>query len=46
MYLNGSLLQSAKVYFGIVLLGILGIGLGELVRILERRFEAWRPSIN
>ena len=43
--LNGSLLQSARVYFGIVLLGVLGILLGEAVRTLERRFERWRPAI-
>ena len=43
--LNGSLLQSARVYFGIVLLGVLGVVLGEAVRVLERRFERWRPAI-
>jgi ABC-type nitrate/sulfonate/bicarbonate transport system permease component len=43
--LNGALLQSARVYFGIVLLGILGVVLGELVRVIERRFERWRPAI-
>jgi ABC-type nitrate/sulfonate/bicarbonate transport system permease component len=43
--LNGSLLQSARVYFGIVLLGVLGVALGESVRLLERRFERWRPAI-
>jgi NitT/TauT family transport system permease protein len=44
--LNGSLLQSSKVYFGIILLGVLGVLLGESVRIIERRFERWRPAIN
>jgi NitT/TauT family transport system permease protein len=44
--LNGSLLQTARVYFGIILLGILGLVLGELVRVVERRFERWRPQIN
>jgi ABC-type nitrate/sulfonate/bicarbonate transport system permease component len=43
--LNGALLQSARVYFGIVLLGILGVVLGEVVRVIERRFERWRPAI-
>lgn len=33
--LNGSLLQSAKVYFGIVILGVLGLVMGETVRRLE-----------
>jgi len=44
--LNGSLLQSARVYFGIVILGILGLVMGEMVRRLERRFDVWRPQIN
>jgi NitT/TauT family transport system permease protein len=44
--LNGSLLQSARVYFGIVILGISGLVMGELVRRLERRFDKWRPQIN
>jgi NitT/TauT family transport system permease protein len=44
--LNGSLLQSARVYFGIILLGVLGVLLGESVRLVERRFERWRPAIN
>jgi ABC-type nitrate/sulfonate/bicarbonate transport system permease component len=43
--LNGSILQTARVYFGIVLLGVLGVLLGEAVRTLERRFERWRPAI-
>jgi NitT/TauT family transport system permease protein len=44
--LNGSLLQTSRVYFGILLLGILGMVLGEAVRAIERRFERWRPAIN
>jgi len=44
--INGVLLQTSRVYFGIALLGILGLVLGELVRALERRFERWRPRIN
>ena len=44
--LNGALLLTARVYFGIILLGFLGLFLGELVRVLERRFERWRPRIN
>lgn len=43
---HGALLQTARVYFGIVLLGFLGLFLGELVRVIERRFERWRPRIN
>lgn len=44
--LNGALLQSARVYFGIILLGVLGVLLGELTRSVERRFDRWRPAIN
>jgi ABC-type nitrate/sulfonate/bicarbonate transport system permease component len=44
--LNGALLQTARVYFGILLLGVLGVALGEAVRVFERRFESWRPAIN
>jgi NitT/TauT family transport system permease protein len=44
--LNGALLQSSRVYFGIILLGVLGMVLGEAVRAIERRFERWRPAIN
>jgi ABC-type nitrate/sulfonate/bicarbonate transport system permease component len=43
--LNGALLRASRVYFGIVLLGILGVVLGEAVRVIERRFERWRPAI-
>ena len=44
--LNGFIQQTARVYFGIILLGMLGLTIGELVRLLERRFERWRPAIN
>jgi NitT/TauT family transport system permease protein len=44
--LNGSLLQTARVYFGIIILGVFGVVLGELVRLIEHRFERWRPAIN
>jgi ABC-type nitrate/sulfonate/bicarbonate transport system permease component len=30
---------------GIVLFGIFGVVIGELLRIVERRFEVWRPEI-
>jgi NitT/TauT family transport system permease protein len=43
---NGALLRSDRVYFGIILLGMLGVVLGEAMRVLERRFERWRPAIN
>jgi NitT/TauT family transport system permease protein len=42
----GTLLDTSRVMLGIVLFGIFGIVAGELVRVLERRFEAWRPDIH
>ena len=44
--LNGSFFSSARVFFGIILLGVLGITLGELVRVVEKRFDRWRPAIS
>lgn len=47
-YINssGTFLRTDKVMLGVIILGILGIGLGEGIRRLERRFEKWRPAIN
>ena len=47
-YINfsGSMLQTSRVYLGIIILGVFGITIGELVRVLERRFDRWRPAIN
>lgn len=42
---NGTVFQSARVFFGIILLGLIGITLGELVRRIERRFDVWRPAL-
>ncbi|HEV8534431.1 MAG TPA: ABC transporter permease [Candidatus Limnocylindria bacterium] len=42
----GTLLDTSRVMLGIVLFGIFGIAAGELVRLAERRFEAWRPDIH
>lgn len=41
----GSLLDTSRVMLGIVVLGTFGIVTGELVRLLERRFERWRPEL-
>lgn len=43
--LNGSFFSSDRVFFGIILLGVLGVTLGELVRVVEKRFDRWRPAI-
>jgi len=42
--LAGQMLNMAQAMFGIVLLGIFGIVIGELMRRVERRFDIWRPQ--
>jgi NitT/TauT family transport system permease protein len=42
--LAGQMLNMSQAMFGIVLLGIFGIAIGELMRRAERRFEVWRPQ--
>ena len=46
-YINfsGTTLRTDRVMLGVILLGIFGILVGELIRIAERRFEKWRPAI-
>ena len=44
--LNGQTLNTARVFIGLLLLGLWGIFVGELVRLVENRFDAWRPSIH
>lgn len=43
--LNGNFFNTANVFFGIILLGVVGLVLGELVRQVERRFDRWRPAL-
>ncbi len=47
-YINfsGTILRTDRVYVGIILLGLLGIAIGEVIRRVEQRFEEWRPAIN
>ena len=42
--LSGQMLNMSQAMFGIVLLGIFGIAIGELMRRVERRFDVWRPQ--
>lgn len=42
--LAGATLDTARLMFGIVLLGAFGILIGELLRCFERRLETWRES--
>jgi NitT/TauT family transport system permease protein len=43
---SGTTFRTDRVYEGVILLGILGILIGECIRRVERRFERWRPQIN
>lgn len=47
-YINfsGTTFRTDRVMLGVILLGVIGIILGESIRVLERRFEKWRPAIN
>ena len=47
-YINfsGTTLRTDRVMLGVILLGLVGVALGEGVRRLERRYEKWRPQIN
>lgn len=44
--LNGTTLNSSRVMLGILILGVFGMGVGQLIQRMERRFEKWRPSIH
>jgi NitT/TauT family transport system permease protein len=43
--LNGSFFATDKVFFGIIILGIVGLIMGELVKVVEKRFDRWRPAL-
>lgn len=42
----GVLLNTSRVMLGVVLLGLFGVVLGELVRRIEKRYEVWRQEIH
>ena len=44
--LYGTFLDTSRVMLGIVLFGVFGIVTGEMIRTIERRFEAWRQAIH
>ncbi len=44
--LKGQFLDTARMMFGILIFGAFGLFLGEGVRLIERRFEAWRPDLH
>ena len=43
---SGTTLRTDRVMLGVIILGLVGVLLGEGVRRIERRFERWRPEIN
>ncbi|HVL53701.1 MAG TPA: ABC transporter permease [Vitreimonas sp.] len=47
-YINfsGTILRTDRVMLGVLILGLLGVAMGEGVRRIEQRFERWRPDIN
>ena len=44
--LYGAFLQTSRVMLGVVLLGVFGVALGEIVKRVEKRYEVWRPEIH
>ena len=42
--LSGAILNTSGVMLGIVLIGLFGLVVGELLRRVEMRFEPWRPT--
>lgn len=44
--LYGTFLDTSRVMLGIVMFGLIGLVVGEVIRLAERRFEAWRPEIH
>lgn len=44
--LNGIFLDTSRVMLGIILFGVIGLVVGEVIRAAERRFEVWRPEIH
>ena len=42
---SGARFQTDKVMVGIILIASAGVAMTELLRLIEKRFERWRPSI-
>jgi NitT/TauT family transport system permease protein len=40
----GATLNTGRLMLGVILLGLFGVLMGELMRALEQRFEVWRPK--
>jgi ABC-type nitrate/sulfonate/bicarbonate transport system permease component len=44
--LKAQFLDVARAMFGIIIFGAIGLFIGEGVRLIERRFEMWRPDLH
>jgi ABC-type nitrate/sulfonate/bicarbonate transport system permease component len=44
--LYGTFLDTARVMLGIAIFGVFGVVIGERLRVVERRFEIWRPDLH
>ena len=44
--LFSTFLDTSRVMLGIILFGLVGLIVGEGIRLAERRFEVWRPEIH
>lgn len=42
----GTTLNTARMMIGVLLLGIFGVLIGEVMRRIEARFDVWRPQLN
>ncbi len=42
----GTTLNTSQVMLGIILLGLFGLVIGEVIRRIEHRFDVWRPGIH
>lgn len=43
--LASNTLQTDRLLFGVILLTLMGVASVELIRLVERRFERWRPRV-
>jgi NitT/TauT family transport system permease protein len=43
---SGTTLRTDRVMLGVILLGLFGVVVGEVIRRVENRFERWRPAIH
>lgn len=44
--LYATFLDTTRAMLGIILFGLIGLIVGEVIRVAERRFDVWRPAIH